>query len=137
MNLFGVIATVAGLASGPALGGGVLICGPYGCRSSPYFPPPIVYLGPPVVSARPPVINVPGQPSAAPARVWPERAYEPRQAPLRRAAPPPPRGPRETAEVEEGKEIEGDIMAFCDRNPEEPFCGKLGDYLRKHPRRLQ
>ena len=136
MNIFGVIATVAGLASGPAWGGGVLVCGPYGCRSSPYFPPPIVSIGPPVVSTRPPVINVPAALPAAPLVVYPQRAYEPRRGP-----PPPrqadarPRPPRESGDVEEGREIEGDIMAFCDAHPEEPFCGKLGAFLRKHPER--
>ena len=37
--------------------------------------------------------------------------------------------------IKEAEGIEGDITAFCDSNPETPFCGKLGDYLRRHPRK--
>lgn len=39
----------ASAAPAPARAGGVLLCNEYGCRSSPYFPPPVVAVSPPVV----------------------------------------------------------------------------------------
>jgi hypothetical protein len=45
---------------------------------------------------------------------------------------PPPDA--DTSARGDGKEIEDDILAFCDEKPDTPFCGKLGAYLRAHPR---
>ncbi len=39
----------ASAAPAPARAGGVLLCNEFGCRSSPYFPPPVVAVSPPVV----------------------------------------------------------------------------------------
>jgi hypothetical protein len=60
--------------------------------------------------------------------VQPQRPLPPPQRQARRSRPdvvvPPP---------DDGhKEIENDIMAFCDNHPDEPFCGKLGKWLREH-----
>ena len=46
--------------------------------------------------------------------------------PARNAAPPPQRDAL-------SREIEADIMEFCDGHPDEKFCGKLGLWLRQHP----
>jgi hypothetical protein len=51
----------------------------------------------------------------------------PPPAPNVAAAPPPPQ--RDAL----SREIEADIMQFCDRHPEESFCAKLGLWLRQHP----
>jgi hypothetical protein len=45
-------------------------------------------------------------------------------------APPPPAQPQQDAL---SREIEADIIQFCDRHPEESFCTKLGVWLRQHP----
>ncbi len=180
-------------AASPADAGGVLLCNWLGCRSSPYFPPPVVVAYPPAVFMPPPGAEQafrapppdtygpppgagpisgygppPPAPSGPPVRFGnrtlatlagpPGRASGPpspaygqpgSRAPMgchdigcretkappietrQRAAQP---GPEATAE-REGREIEGDIRAFCDGNPSEPFCIKLQDYLRRNPPR--
>jgi hypothetical protein len=45
-------------------------------------------------------------------------------------APPPPSEPQRDAL---SREIEADIVEFCDKHPDEKFCGKLGLWLRQHP----
>ena len=45
-------------------------------------------------------------------------------------APPPASEPQRDAL---SREIEADIMEFCDKHPDEKFCGKLGLWLRQHP----
>ena len=147
MNPFALAFTFFGLATAPAWGGGVLLCNEYGCRSTPYFPPPIVAIGPPAVymPANPPTM-------AVPCRLWPGERVPGCLAPYQRGAPvrlpgqdatrqrgqpnyrtseaprpPPVSGPDPKAE------IEADIMDFCDAHPDERFCGKLGSYLRQHP----
>ena len=126
--------------------GGVLLCNEFGCRSSPYFPPPIVSVAPPVVymPANPPVRRPPppayNGPPGPPAQVY---APNPNGGPAVRVFPPGALGPRYTQPRRdpppqrdaEAAEIEGDITAFCDAHPDEPFCGKLGHYLRTHPRK--
>jgi hypothetical protein len=69
MNLAPIAGAVFGaLAATPALAGGVLMCDPWHCRSTPYFPPPIVPVGPPVISTQipyaypPPPVVVPPPP---------------------------------------------------------------------------
>ena len=133
----GVVA--AALIASPAFAGGVIVCGPFiGCIGSPYFPPV------PPIAAYPPVIIQGYYPPPDPAplaRVRPnypvyplDRRAEPYRAPPvrnQRVAPAPPQ--RDAA----SNEIEADIMAFCDGHPDEPFCGKLGAWLRKHPRSQQ
>ena len=121
-----VLATIVGVSLViPAHAGGVLLCSPYGCRSSPYFPPPIFRTGPPVVYLPPPVDHrhpVFVAPRFKPAVDAPRGTPQPRtQHEARRQEDNP-----------QAKEIEGDIMDFCDQHPEEKFCGKLGTYLRKH-----
>jgi hypothetical protein len=105
--------------------GAVLLCNPYGCRSSPYYPPP-VYLPAPRVS--PPV---PAQVTAPP-RYRPPRGGAPISRPNVQVPPPDDSRP-EPLPDREAKVIEGDIMVFCDNHPDEQFCGKLGAYLRAHP----
>jgi hypothetical protein len=95
---------------GFSLVAGVLICTPYGCRSVPYFPPPI--------AVRPPVVyRAPGPPPNA----YQPPGYEPR----RREAPP-----QKTADQ---LDMEKDVLEFCGRNPAETFCQKLEAWFRKHP----
>ena len=144
MNLLGLAAFAFGIASGPVYGGGVLLCNEYGCRSSPYFPPPIVRVGPPVVymPANPPemisprlrlpppagVTTAPVRPAYPPARVARPTAQSAPASPLR-SRPDVPVPDPEAAEVQDG------ILAFCGQpdHSSEPFCVKLGDYLAKHP----
>jgi len=53
--------------------------------------------------------------------------------PARNAAPPPaPAAPPPQRDAL-SREIEADIMEFCDGHPDEKFCGKLGLWLRQHP----
>lgn len=111
-------ATTAIAAALPAHAGGVLLCNAYGCRSSPYFPPPIIAAFPPVVYMPP---NRPVRPPQPPAYTAPPQA---RTAP----ASQPTAAPRPTAEE---NEIEGDILAFCRDHADEPFCGKLHGYLER------
>jgi hypothetical protein len=188
MNLFGTIVAGLGMLAGsPALGGGVLVCDRFHCRSSPYFPPPIIYTRPPVISTYrgpPPPEFVPFRPFVKEPScsdgvdIYPpgwDRSLPPPEGYRRRATPcpgptasdlaaardqarglPPPYPRREAAAVprtsrpdvavpppdaeEEAAskaEIEQNIIDFCDKNPEEQFCGKLGAFLRKHPDRRQ
>jgi hypothetical protein len=111
-------ATTAIAAALPAHAGGVLLCNEYGCRSSPYFPPPIIAMFPPVVYMPP---NPPVRPPPPPAYTGLPQA---RNAP----ASPPRTAPPATAEE---NEIEGDILAFCRNHADEPFCGKLHGYLER------
>jgi hypothetical protein len=141
----GALAAVAA-ATTPADAGGVLLCNWLGCRSSPYFPPPVVVAYPPVVFMPPPGAEQafrppppppgPVYPPPPPARSGPPMRYS---DPAARGIQPP--SPKRTSErpspgadraEREGREIEGDIRAFCDGNPSEPFCGKLSDYLRRY-----
>jgi hypothetical protein len=181
VNVFGLIALGAGLITGPAWGGGVLMCDGYHCRSTPYFPPPIIYTRPPVISTYrgppppPAAVFIPNShgctqgvdiyPPGWPRDLPPPEGYRRNpnpcpgptaydhavaQAQARGLPIPPPPGrqqaqaPRPSRpnvevpppdEVDQQAEIEGDIMAFCDKNPDQSFCGKLGSYLRKHPDR--
>jgi hypothetical protein len=125
------------IASGvPAHAGAILMCNQYGCRSSPYLPPPIVFNPPPVIYNPAPhggpavVYGVP----LAPSPIIPPRA---RCCTAEAPAPPPPvrRTPpsRSASADPEGKAIERDIMNFCDAHPDEQFCGRLGAFLRNHP----
>jgi hypothetical protein len=155
VNIFAAVAaTVASIATAHA--GGVLLCNEYGCRSQPYFTPPIYAVGPPAVympanppgpRPLPPAYNGPIGPPApvyapgpnGPVRVYPPGALgaQPHANPRHASRPdvqvPPPDGPsRKDAEADA---IEQDITGFCDTHPDEPFCGRLGEYLRKHPDR--
>ena len=109
-----------------------LICNPYGCRSSADRPPIVVTGGPPVVNE--PIRTLP-PPTMSNRRPDPPPSYPLRQntRPSRPdvAVPPPDAPPPPSAD---GKEIEDDILAFCDDKHDTPFCGKLGAYLRAHPR---
>ena len=170
-------------AATPAAAGGVLLCNWLGCRSSPYFPPPVIvayppavfmpppgaeqafrpppgagpmsgYVPPPPARSGPPVrfgdpalATLAGRPGRASDRTSPAYGRPASRAPMgcfdlgcRDAKAPPlethqrPRQPGPDAMAErEGREIEGDIRAFCDGNPSEPFCVRLTDYLRKYP----
>jgi hypothetical protein len=73
MNLAPIIAGVVlgALAATPAPAEGVLLCSPWGCRSSPYIPPPIVPVSPPVIwqaspTTPPPPVVVPPLPPVPP-----------------------------------------------------------------------
>ncbi len=48
-------------------------------------------------------------------------------------AAPPPAAPGPPQADALSREIEADIIAFCDRHPDESFCAKLGLWLRQHP----
>lgn len=48
------------------------------------------------------------------------------------APPPAPSAPPPQRDAL-SREIEADIMKFCDSHPDELFCGKLGLWLRQHP----
>jgi hypothetical protein len=134
MNFAPVIigAVLGALSAGPAPGAGVLLCDPWHCRSSPYFPPPIVPVRPPVVFLPAPYPPLgPDYPANPPQRPQ-ERPQDPphvAQAPPPARSPPPP-SRHETAQQ---KDIEDSIEAFCDGHPDEQFCGKLGAWLRAHP----
>jgi hypothetical protein len=141
----GALAAVAA-ATTPADAGGVLLCNWLGCRSSPYFPPPVVVAYPPVVFMPPPgaeqAFRPPPPPpvygpmpppparSRAPVRFQDPAAIPPKAPPAKRTSERPSPG-ADRAETE-GREIEGDIRAFCDGNPSEPFCVRLTDYLRRY-----
>jgi hypothetical protein len=161
MNLAPVMigAVLGALGATPAPAGGVLICTPFGCRSSPYFPPPIVLTRPPVIwqqasPGRPqpfPPLGPDEPPPAYPLAPPVPRGLRPSYAP-----PPPPLGnppqwrqppqaeapprvdstpaPPSRREAQEQHAIEADIMQFCDAHPDEAFCGRLGAWLRAHPR---
>jgi hypothetical protein len=73
---------------------------------------------------------------AVPQPIYPE-ALPPDPPP--QAYRDPPRRRRQTEaeppiSTPEQKEIEGQILEFCDSHREEAFCGKLGNYLKEHPR---
>jgi len=121
--------------------GAVLLCNQYGCRSSPYLPPPIIPQPPAVVYSPttpppPPSGSIPfHRPMAVPALPAPTRRDLrlpdfPPQAYGRARRDPPPRPPSADPE---GREIERDITTFCEAHPDEPFCVKLADFLQKHP----
>jgi hypothetical protein len=56
------------------------------------------------------------------------------QAPAATAAPPgAPAAPAPPHQDALSREIEADIVEFCDKHPDERFCGKLGLWLRQHP----
>lgn len=151
VNPLALIATAAWIASGPAFGGGVLLCNEYGCRSSPYFPPPIISVGPPAVyvAPNPPQMNTPRQMYQPRLRLWPGEVATPGYSgPPVSPAPPParvarpypndaPARSRPDAPVPDPRadEIEGDILTFCREHPTEGFCTKLTDYLDKHGER--
>ena len=130
-------ATTAIAAALPGDAGGVLLCNEYGCRSSPYFPPPIVAAFPPAIymPANPPARSLPPPYVGPPAPVYAPPVAAPRPPatlgrPVAHGAPasPPRAAPRATAEE---NEIEGDILAFCRDHADEPFCGKLHGYLER------
>ena len=121
-----------------------LICNPYGCRSSANRPPIVVTGGPPVVQERlrggvplgaavrtyqaPPVVDPPPVGRPTPPLRQNTRPSRPD------VAVPPPDATPDAGTIKDGKEIEDDILAFCDDKPDTPFCAKLGAYLRAHPR---
>jgi hypothetical protein len=138
-------ATTAIAAALPAHAGGVLLCNEYGCRSSPYFPPPIIAAFPPVVymppnspvrPPPPPYVGPPGLPAPiyAPPVAAPRPPATLGRTVIRSPASPPRASPQATAEE---NEIEGDILAFCRDHADERFCGKLTDYLAKRGRAPQ
>jgi hypothetical protein len=149
MNLAPIIAGIVfgALSAGPAPAGGVLLCDPWGCRSSPYFPPPIIAVQPPVVFLPPGPGPLP--PGVDPSRLRRDLPPPPLRpgalypSPVPQAAPPPQLSHRLPApppalskqEVQDQHEIEDGIMEFCDHSPDTPFCGRLGSWLRTHPRR--
>jgi hypothetical protein len=110
-------AGVIALSITSAHAGGILMCDQFHCRSVVEFPPPIVLTVPfpPVLSTQRPVYQAPPPPV---------RYAQPRASRPDVQVPPP----------DSHKEIEGDIMTFCDGHPDEPFCGKLGQWLRDHGR---
>jgi hypothetical protein len=129
-------ATVYGLNAPPAAG-----------PMSGYGPPPPDGSGPPVRFGDRALSTLAGPPGRASGRPSPAYGQPGSRALMgchdigcrgakappietRQRAPQP--GPDAMAE-REGREIEGDIRAFCDRNPSEPFCQKLTDYLRRNP----
>jgi hypothetical protein len=135
-----IVFALALIASGvPANAGAVLLCNEFGCRSSPYIPPVPVPVGPPAIYSAPPhggptvAYGVPlaRSPIIPPPTSWPRLRLPDFPPEAYRAPPPPP--PRSASADPEGKAIERDILEFCDRHPDEPFCGKLGAFLRKHP----
>jgi hypothetical protein len=137
MNKLLLLAALAAFSS-PAMAGGVLICNPWGCRSTPYFPPPIYIRAPFVISDYRPAVRLPPPyPPLGPENP-PPPAYPlaPERPPGLRPSYPPPYPPLgNPPKGAEEKGIENDILAFCDAKPDTPFCGRLGEYLRSHPRR--
>jgi hypothetical protein len=137
MKLTTITIALALIASGvPAQAGAILMCNEWGCRSSPYLPPIPVPVRPLAIYSAPPrggpnvAYGVPlaRSPIIPPHTSWPQQreAYRSPPPPVRRAPPRPDA---------EAQAIESDIMDFCDHHSDEPFCGKLGSYLRKHPDR--
>jgi hypothetical protein len=130
------IAPVIPLPAPPLFSSGaVLLCNPFGCRSSPYIPPPPVYVPPLVIYSpqptqppgpRPFYRPAPGQPGPPVAAIPPPAMPAP---PPGAAAPAPPPG----LPHQDQQEIEASILDFCDAHPDESFCTKLGAYLRAHP----
>jgi hypothetical protein len=61
------------------------------------------------------------------------------QAPTAAAAPPPagaaPPAPAPNQAQPDAlqREIEADIVAFCEQHPDERFCGKLRVWFQRHP----
>jgi hypothetical protein len=111
-----LLAAVALAALVPsAQAGGITVCSNWGCRSIA-LPNFTVHAIP--QRAPPPVAAVP---------------------PPRRSRPnvqvPPPDDATADKDAAEAKGIEDDIEAFCDKHPDEQFCGRLGLWLRKHPRK--
>ena len=159
----------ASAAPAPAQAGGVLLCSFYGCRSSPYFPPPVVAVSPPVVAipsrspgpqpvfregigaytdpggifygnrapiaqGSPPIrFEHQGWPQVAPPQVDAPAGFPRAQGPEVSGRPPVSRGATVSREARVQREIEGDILAFCQGHPDESFCAKLTDYLAAHP----
>jgi hypothetical protein len=57
-----------------------------------------------------------------------------RPAPIQRVEPPRIAGNAPQPRPDpESRAIEHEIVQFCDEHPDEPFCGHLGSYLRRHP----
>jgi hypothetical protein len=120
------------------LAGGVLICNPWGCRSTPYFPPPIFIQPPPIISDYRPATRLPPPYPPLGPETPPPPAYPlaPERPPGLRPSYPPPYPPLgNPPKGAEEKGIENDILAFCDAKPDTPFCARLGEYLRSHPKR--
>jgi hypothetical protein len=133
-----IIIAITLIASGAAHAGAILMCNEWGCRSSPYLRPPIVAVQPPIFYNQAPhggptvAYGVP----LARSPIIPPRTAWPQQREIYRSPPPPIRReppPRSASADPEGKAIERDILDFCDRHPDEQFCGRLGAFLRKHP----
>ena len=111
----------------PAGAGAVLICmPPYGCRSSPYFPPIPVPVVPNVVIQAPVGPYRPPAGALAPGPVRGDSALPP---PAYGRASPGRGGAMRDAEH---AEIEAGILAFCDSNPSENFCIRLLAYLQRY-----
>jgi hypothetical protein len=59
------------------------------------------------------------------------------QAPATAAAPPPaaaaPPAPNQAQPDALQREIEADIIDFCEHHPDEGFCGKLRVWFQRHP----
>jgi len=122
--------------------GAVLWCYEYGCRSSPYLPPPVIPVRPRVIT--PPMLPVPRAPAAPVAAPVPPPvvpldppplAEVPPGPPIAAAPPPAPVRPSPKAKFQRDPEqvdIESDIKVFCETHQDEAMCIKLDHYLRKH-----
>jgi hypothetical protein len=59
------------------------------------------------------------------------------QAPATAAAPPPAAAPAPAPNPPQPdalqREIEADIVTFCEQHPDERFCGKLRLWFQRHP----
>jgi hypothetical protein len=121
--------------------GGILMCDEFHCRSVVEFPPPIflqIPALPPVLSTHRPIYTLPGPaPRLRSGPIDPPPLASVQPPPQRRSRPdvqvPPPDARAET-DAAEAKGIEDDIEGFCDKSPDEPFCSRLGKWLREHPR---
>jgi hypothetical protein len=99
----------------------------------PYFTPPIYYSPPQGIrpSAVPPYAPGPGYGETVKP---PLIEMPPVPAPhVRREPPRAPQGRPSPRDAQAQAEIEHEIMDFCNANPDEAFCGKLGEWLRSHP----
>lgn len=116
-----LLAAVALAALVPsAHAGGIVICSNWGCRS----------IAIPFVNVQPmPQRAVPQRPPPPVAAVPPQRRSRPN------VEVPPPDDATADKDAAEAKAIEDDIEAFCDKHSDEQFCGRLGSWLRKHPRK--
>jgi hypothetical protein len=125
-----------------------MVCLPFGCFPVPWFAGPVYggrgwrpgqFVPPPVVvtpsmeeSAR---LRFGARPQPQPYVPYVPPGYD-QPLPQARQPGPPQRNPRQAqAEPDEPmkREIEADILTFCDQHPDEGFCQNLGSWFRKHP----